>query len=109
MVLKKQFQFITIQHPDEAKDRTSLRMARSHAVARGLEIKRKHQQNSGHNFRATSLEEKSTPRTIKRPQPLNTSSLTGAVNHFRTPATESQELETLLSYRKISSGTQNRN
>lgn len=46
-----QFQFICV------KDRSARRQALSHAVARGLEAKRKAQQISGHNFRVVSAKD----------------------------------------------------
>lgn len=53
--LGSQFHFISIQNPAEAKDRAKTRVARSHAVSRGLENKRKLQEKSGLNFRGPSL------------------------------------------------------
>jgi hypothetical protein len=47
-------------------DRQSRRLARSHAVARGLEKKRKLQQELGHNFRAVPLKDRSGRPMIKR-------------------------------------------
>lgn len=42
-----EFLFIPLKNPN---DRTTKRLARSHAVAQGLRSKRKLQQSSGHNF-----------------------------------------------------------
>ncbi|KAL5336855.1 hypothetical protein BJX70DRAFT_371325 [Aspergillus crustosus] len=49
-----QFQFISIQAPNDANDKTQRRRARSHAVKQALEKKRKQQQKSQQNFRVTT-------------------------------------------------------
>ena len=50
-----QFHFVSIQNPRDANNRKARRLAKSHAVARALENKRKVQQESGRNFCAVSL------------------------------------------------------
>ncbi|KAF2705408.1 hypothetical protein K504DRAFT_337429, partial [Pleomassaria siparia CBS 279.74] len=52
-----QFQFISIQNPDEAKNRTTRRLAKSHAVARGIQNKRKLRGTSGYIFRPVSTKD----------------------------------------------------
>ncbi len=107
-----QFQFISIQNPDDAEDRTVTRLARSHAVARGLENKRKLQEKSGHNFRIVSLkDDPSRPvNKRKRRQTLVMSQCTlsaGAPDPFQMLAAESPRLQALHSHRKIFASAQN--
>ncbi|KAJ5595071.1 uncharacterized protein N7459_001279 [Penicillium hispanicum] len=51
-----QFHFISMQSPKD-QGRTARRLVRSHAVARGLENKRRRQQKLGHNFHPVSLKD----------------------------------------------------
>ncbi|EXJ91322.1 hypothetical protein A1O1_04434 [Capronia coronata CBS 617.96] len=99
-----QFHFISIQNPDDAKDRTARRLARSHAVARSLENKRKLQQKSGLNFRVVSLSDDNGRHASKRPRsqtlqvvasPRSVSA--DAPSLFRMLAAESPRLLALLS------------
>lgn len=100
----ERFQFISIQNPDDAKDRTTRRLARSHAVARGLEKKRKRLQQSGHNFRTVSLKDDPANK-IKDMNPYTTTSSisasTVAPGPFQLLAAESPRLQALLSQRKV--------
>ncbi|KAF5010366.1 hypothetical protein FDECE_3482 [Fusarium decemcellulare] len=105
-----QFHFISIQNPDDAKDRTATRSARSHAVARGIEAKRKLQQKSGHNFRVTVLkDDPSRPASEREPsQSLVASpcSFTAcAPGPFQMLAAESPRLYALLSGCKAQQAT----
>ncbi|KAE8441222.1 hypothetical protein EG329_005622 [Mollisiaceae sp. DMI_Dod_QoI] len=100
-----QFQFISIQNPDDTKDRTARRLARSHAVAQGLKNKRKLQQKSGHNFRVvSSKDDPSRPaRKRKRSQTLVVSPCffsSSAPNLFQMLAAESPRLQALYSHYK---------
>lgn len=109
LFLGTQFHFISIENPDS---RTARRLARSHAVARGLENKRKLQQKSGHNFQA--LSSKDNPglpvRKRKRGQSLVATpcSLSSDMpDPFQMLAAESPRLRTLLSCREIFTSAQN--
>ncbi|KAF2818020.1 putative N-ethylmaleimide reductase [Mytilinidion resinicola] len=105
-----QFHFISIQSPDDATDRKARRLARSHAVARGLEKKRKLQQESGHNFRAVVVSLKDDPsrpaRERKRCQTLVASppslfaDAPDGPDPFQSLAAESPRLQALHSQHK---------
>ncbi|KAH8654156.1 hypothetical protein BGZ60DRAFT_161832 [Tricladium varicosporioides] len=106
-----QFQFISIQNSTDAEDRTSRRLARSHAVARGLENKRKLQQKSGHNFRVISLRDDSGRSASKRKpsQTLVTSSCsfsTAVPGPFQMLAAESPRLQVLHSNHRAQQATE---
>ncbi|KAH8801797.1 putative N-ethylmaleimide reductase [Xylogone sp. PMI_703] len=95
------FQFICVQSLDVVGDRKAKRLARSHAIKRALENKRKLQQRSGHNFRITSLNEhprrKVAQRTWEYHSTLLTSSPTaGLLNPFQMLAADSSRLRTWL-------------
>ncbi|KAL2694804.1 hypothetical protein Neosp_001391 [[Neocosmospora] mangrovei] len=100
-------QFITIQNPDHAKDRSVRRLARSHAVARGIEKKRKLEQKSGHNFRIISIIPDDASRPAKKVEQgkvlgwIPNSLLTPQASPFQTLTAESPKLQALLSHRKI--------
>ena len=101
-----QFHFISTQNPDDANDRKARRLARSHAVARGLEQKRKLQQESGDNFRGVSLKnDPGQPASKrKRSQALVASPLSlsaDAPDPFQMLAAESPRLQAWHSQRKI--------
>ncbi|KAF2476210.1 putative N-ethylmaleimide reductase [Lindgomyces ingoldianus] len=103
--LASQFHFFSIQNPDDANDRKARRLARSHAVARGLEKKRRLQQESGHNFRAMSSKDDPSRSAgkRKRSQTLAASPLslsTDAPDPFQMLAAESPRLQALLSQHK---------
>lgn len=95
-----------MQAPDDAKNQKMKRLARSHAVKQALESKRKFQQESGENFRATTF--KNTP---KRPigKRLRSGTLavpiislgTGVIDPFQTLAVDSLRLQMLLSNSKL--------
>ncbi|KAL3479278.1 hypothetical protein BJX99DRAFT_268676 [Aspergillus californicus] len=94
-----QFQFITMQSPEDAKDRTQRRLARSHAVKHALETKRRQQQRCRTNFRVTTLKETGSPRkvvSISRPLPLFSSPSASALDPFQTLAVDSSRLQILL-------------
>ena len=96
-----QFHFISIQNPD---DRTARRLARSHAVAQGIENKRKLQQKMGLNFHAVSLKgDLGQPaRKRKRDQALVAPLCSvSAPSPFQMLAAESPRLQALFSRRKI--------
>ncbi|QGA21253.1 hypothetical protein EYB26_008963 [Talaromyces marneffei] len=97
----ERFQFISIQNPNDAKDRTTRRLARSHAVARGLEKKRRRLQQSGHNFVAAFVKDDPVSKskeincdTITSPNSLSTVAAPGP---FQLLAAESPRLQALLS------------
>jgi hypothetical protein len=93
------FHFVSLKSLD---DRTEKRLARSHAVARGLENKRKLQQKLGLNFRGVSSKDGSGHNLSKRNRiqslslpPLSRS--TDASSAFQMLAAESPKLQALLS------------
>ncbi|TVY16452.1 hypothetical protein LARI1_G005751 [Lachnellula arida] len=94
------FQFISMQAPDEARDKIAKRLARSHAVKQALENKRKLQQESGNNFRVTTSRDK--PRRLvgkRRPGTLAASLFSlfaGTLDPFQTLAVDSSRLQTLI-------------
>ncbi|TVY42469.1 hypothetical protein LOCC1_G005159 [Lachnellula occidentalis] len=94
------FQFISIQAPDEARDKITRRLARSHAVKQALANKRKLQQESGDNFRITTTRDK--PRRLlgkRRPGSLAASLFSlsaGTLDPFQTLAVDSSRLQTLI-------------
>ena len=107
-----QFQFISIQNPDDAKDRTAKHLARSHAVARGLENKRKLQQKLGHNFRVVSLKDDPGRPVSKRKRSQTLVASPGSLSAnapgpFQMLAAESPRLQALHSHRKILASAQN--
>lgn len=109
LFLGAQFHFISIENPDS---RAARRVARSHAVARGLENKRKLQQRSGHNFHVVPFtDDPDLPaRKRKRGQPLVATpcSLSPDMpDPFQMLAAESPRLRTLLSCREIFTSVQN--
>ncbi|KAL3447739.1 hypothetical protein BJX65DRAFT_90607 [Aspergillus insuetus] len=95
-----EFQFISINGPDDAKDRATRRLARSHAVKRALGNKRRQQQLSGDIFPKTAvkdphLEKKAKCRSESTVAPL-ISLLTGALDPFQALAVDSSRLQVLL-------------
>ncbi|KAI3317268.1 hypothetical protein HD806DRAFT_541324 [Xylariaceae sp. AK1471] len=99
------FQFISVQAPDDAKDLITRRLARSHAVKRALENKRKLQQESSDNFRITTPNSKPmrlvSRRTCTRTLTASPFSLSaGELDPFQTLAVNSSRLQTLLGDRK---------
>ncbi|WAO87610.1 Hypothetical protein NCS54_00492600 [Fusarium falciforme] len=106
-----QFRFIAIQNPDHAKDRSVRRLARSHAVARGIEKKRKLEQKSGHNFRIVSIPDDAGRPAKKAEQEkvlgwIPSSLLTPQASPFQTLTAESPKLQALLSHRKSQKATE---
>lgn len=100
----EKYQFICIQNPDDAKDRTTRRLARSHAVARGLERKRRRLQQSGHNFRIVSLKDGTVRKTTDIDDNTNLSTVSHLIvapGPFQLLAAESPILQALLSQRKV--------
>ncbi|KAN0099217.1 hypothetical protein V8E51_012992 [Hyaloscypha variabilis] len=108
-----QFHFISIQNPDDAKDRKAKRLARSHAVARGLENKRQLQQKSGQNFRIVSMKDdpsrsvskRKRSQTLIRQQSLYSISV-DAPSLFQMLAAESPRLQALHRYHKTQQATE---
>lgn len=102
-----QFHFISVQNAD---DRTARRLARSHAVARGLENKRKLQRKSGLNFHVVS-EDDLGRHAGKRKQDralvmAPSSPSAGAPGPFQMLAAESPRLQALFSHCMIFAGAQ---
>ncbi|KAJ5909808.1 N-ethylmaleimide reductase [Penicillium tannophilum] len=97
-----QFHFISTQKSD---DRTTRRLSRSHAVARGIQNKRKLEQKSGLNFRAVSLEHVGRPVSKRKqgqalimpPKFLSA----GPSDPFQMLAAESPRLQALFNQREI--------
>ncbi|KAL2841002.1 hypothetical protein BJY01DRAFT_14599 [Aspergillus pseudoustus] len=96
------FEFISIQAPEDAKDRKTRRLARSHAVKKAIENKRRQQQLSGDIFPITTVEDhyqsKKKGKGFSRPTaaPL-LSHTTGAFDPFQALAVDSSRLQMLLS------------
>uniref|UniRef100_A0A093VBG6 Uncharacterized protein n=1 Tax=Talaromyces marneffei PM1 TaxID=1077442 RepID=A0A093VBG6_TALMA len=90
-----------VQNPNDAKDRTTRRLARSHAVARGLEKKRRRLQQSGHNFVAAFVKDdpvsKSKEINCDTITSSNSLSTVAAPGPFQLLAAESPRLQALLS------------
>ncbi|PMD45856.1 putative N-ethylmaleimide reductase [Hyaloscypha variabilis F] len=97
-----QFHFVSTQNPNDAQDLTTRRQARSHAVARGIENKRKLQQKTGHNFRFKRFKEDLRARRRCQNPALVASPwlLTGAPDLFQTLAAEAPSLRALQIRRK---------
>ncbi|KAJ5535673.1 N-ethylmaleimide reductase [Penicillium frequentans] len=97
-----QFYFIPSQSSD---DRTTRRLGRSHAVARGIQNKRKLEQKSGLNFHAVSLEHIRRPASNrKQRQALIMPSdflSAGPSDPFQMLAAESPRLQALFDQREI--------
>ncbi|KAL4995584.1 hypothetical protein BDV10DRAFT_202876 [Aspergillus recurvatus] len=97
-----EFQFISIQVEDAAKDKATRRQARSHAVKKALEKKRKHQQLSRNNFMVSTFGdldnnpiERAKSRTSTTIAPLF-SRLSGTLDPFGSLAVDSSRLQVLL-------------
>ncbi|KAL3428919.1 hypothetical protein BDV09DRAFT_190565 [Aspergillus tetrazonus] len=99
------FRFISIQVNDHAKDKATQRQARSHAVKRALERKRKQQQLSRANFIIKTFEDRNLDDPDKRATPCTVtrsslapvvSHLSGALDPFQTLAVDSSRLQALL-------------
>lgn len=100
----ERFQFISIQNPNDAKDRTTRRLARSHAVARGLEKKRRRLQQLGHNFYTVSLKDDPASKRKETNHDTIVSSISLSIvasGPFQSLAAESPRLQSLLSHRKV--------
>ncbi|KFY81268.1 hypothetical protein V500_11570 [Pseudogymnoascus sp. VKM F-4518 (FW-2643)] len=89
------FQFISIQSPDDAKNKTTRRLAQSHAVKRALRIKRMVQQESGDNFRVTTSEDHNNARRSVCIGTLDRSFCSG-LDPFQTLPVDSSRLQILL-------------
>lgn len=99
---ESQFHFISTQSSD---DRTTRRLSRSHAIARGIQNKRKLEQKSGLNFRAVSLEHIGLPASKKKQGQALTMApnflSTGPSDPFQMLAAESPRLQALFNQREI--------
>ncbi|KAI1111627.1 hypothetical protein F5Y14DRAFT_453860 [Nemania sp. NC0429] len=100
-----QFQFISIQTPNDARDRATAHLARSHAAKQALQKKRKRQQEMGAHFRVMTPQDKpGTPaKTEMAAGPVaGTAAVSlhspsaGALDPFYTLAVDSSRLQTLL-------------
>lgn len=99
--LDDMYQFISISHPDDVKDRKKRRCARSHAVKQALEVKRKLQQKSRNNFHILSSQEyaqkladkQAYTRTLVAPPPVLSA---GILDPFQTLAVDSSRLQMFL-------------
>ncbi|OBT60253.1 hypothetical protein VE03_10264 [Pseudogymnoascus sp. 23342-1-I1] len=89
------FQFISIQSPHDAKNKTTRHLAQSHAVKRALRIKRMLQQDSGDNFRVTTSEDHCNARRLACTGTLDTSFCSG-LDPFQTLPVDSSRLQILL-------------
>ncbi|KAJ5997315.1 N-ethylmaleimide reductase [Penicillium canescens] len=106
--LDDKFHFVSLKNLD---DRTERRLARSHAVARGLENKRKLQQKLGLNFRGVSSKDDSGRNLSKRKRgqslaspPLSLSTYASSASQML--AAESPKLQVLLSQHKMQHSTE---
>ncbi|KAK3345975.1 hypothetical protein B0T25DRAFT_612111 [Lasiosphaeria hispida] len=105
----RQFQFISVQDPDDAEGGIKGRLVRSHAVAQGLERKRRLQQASGNNFIVTTsksyrsrglvsdLKTGSRRGRVPTPNLLSVQVSAGALDPFQSLAVDSSRLQALLS------------
>ncbi|KAI0111295.1 hypothetical protein GGR51DRAFT_509619 [Nemania sp. FL0031] len=100
-----QFQFISIQAPNDGKDRVTRRLARSHAVKQALKNKRKLQQESRDNFRITTSQDTRGMLAGRRPRTgimamsfLSPSA--GKLDPFETLAVDASRLQALLNDHK---------
>ncbi|RDW64358.1 uncharacterized protein DSM5745_09769 [Aspergillus mulundensis] len=95
------FQFISIQVNDDAKDRAARRQARSHAVKKALEKKRKRQQLARNNFIVTTLEDRGgsvefgLSQSVARKAPIS-GQISNGLDPFETLAVDSSRLQILL-------------
>ena len=94
------FQFISIQSPHDAKNKTTRRLAQSHAVKRALRIKRMLQQESGDNFRVTTSEDHDNARRSVCIGTLDRSFCSG-LDPFQTLPVDSSRLQILLGNCKL--------
>ena len=99
------FRFISIQVNDHAKDKASQRQARSHAVKRALERKRKQQQLSRAKFIIKTFKDRDLDKSGRTETPCTVTSsslapvvshLSGALDPFQTLAVNSSRLQALL-------------
>ncbi|PYH41298.1 uncharacterized protein BP01DRAFT_349483 [Aspergillus saccharolyticus JOP 1030-1] len=104
------FQFIAIQSNGHVNDKAMRRQARSHAIRKALERRRKEQQRSRTNFIVTTFQDpslrfkldqaveapKSFTRTSPSPPAPTYSALCGALDPFQTLAVNSARLQALL-------------
>ncbi|KAL4745766.1 hypothetical protein BDW72DRAFT_207914 [Aspergillus terricola var. indicus] len=99
------FRFISIQVNEHAKDKATQRQARSHAVKRALERKRKQQQLSRANFIIKTFEDRDLDDHGETAKPCTVTStsvapalfhLSGALDPFQTLAVDSSRLQALL-------------
>lgn len=100
----EKFQFICIQNPDDAKNRATRRLARSHAIARGLEKKRRRLQQAGRNFRTVSLKDETGSKSEEIVHKKDVSPVLlsiAAPGPFQLLAAESPSLQALISQRKF--------
>ncbi|RAO72778.1 uncharacterized protein BHQ10_008790 [Talaromyces amestolkiae] len=96
----EKFQFICIQNPDDAKNRATRRLARSHAIARGLEKKRRRLQQAGRNFRTVSLKDETGSKSEEIVHKKDVSPVLlsiAAPGPFQLLAAESPSLQALIS------------
>ncbi|KAI1164823.1 hypothetical protein F5B18DRAFT_660802 [Nemania serpens] len=96
-----QFQFISIQTPDDVKDRATTHLARSHAVKQALKKKRKRQQELGDNFLVTTSQDKPRSSASTRADAGTTAislfcPFAGTLDPFNILAVDSSRLQTLL-------------
>ncbi|KAL4901095.1 hypothetical protein BDW74DRAFT_187935 [Aspergillus multicolor] len=95
------FQFVSIRVNDDAKDKAARRQARSYAVKKALEKKRKRQQLARNNFILTTFEDREKPVKTTKPGVTSggapiLSQLSGALDPFQTLAVDSSRLQVLL-------------
>ncbi|KAI0405487.1 hypothetical protein F4802DRAFT_606757 [Xylaria palmicola] len=95
------YQFISVQAPDGARNHVTRRQVRSHAVKQAIKNKRKLEQDSGDNFRITTSQGR--PEIAARPgTPIGTmgtspfSLSAGMLDPFQTLVVDSSRLQTLL-------------
>ncbi|KAI1296118.1 hypothetical protein F5Y03DRAFT_370899 [Xylaria venustula] len=94
-------QFVTIQGPDDPRDRATRRLARSHAVKQALENKRKAQQEARDNFRIMTPQDQSGKLARKKTHAVTITmspySLSASMmDPFQSLAENSSRLQTLL-------------
>ncbi|KAL4786414.1 hypothetical protein BJX76DRAFT_321277 [Aspergillus varians] len=100
----ERFKFISIQAPDDAKNQTQRRVARSHAVKQALGKKRRQQEESQDNFRVMSFKDRPRKSGSQTKQTTRTRTLAGplfplfagALDPFQAFAVDMSRLQALL-------------
>jgi hypothetical protein len=96
--LDNSFRFIAIQSPAAAKDPTTRRLARSHAIKQAIRAKRELQEKQGVKY-PNIKDEGQHQKTIDQPSP-NTSALSPPNKLFDLQTIDASRLKTLIKQSK---------